>query len=116
SLLPHPLPGFLEEPGAGRRRFENLGGVDAADLIDRRVIGGGTLCVELPALVCDLRDERGEGGGLRRVAHHRVAVIALADGSGAARRIERAALREGAAARRGQQHHQGEAPRKSAWI
>jgi len=56
SLLPHPLPGFLEEPGAGRRRFENFRGVDAADLIDRRVIGGGTLCVELPALGVDLFD------------------------------------------------------------
>src|SRR4051795_9979367 len=92
SLLAHPLPGFLEEPGARGRRFENLDGIDAADLIDRNVIGGGALGIELAALGVDLRDQRAKAGGLRLVAHHGVAVEALADRAGAARRIERAAL------------------------
>src|SRR5260221_6480914 len=115
-LFAHPLPGFLEEPGAGRRRFEDFAGIDAADLIDRHAIGGGALGIELAALGIDLLDQRGDAGGLCRIAYHGIAVIALADSTGAARRIEGAALREGADAHHGKQQCQGETPRKSTWF
>src|SRR5260221_13787042 len=121
-LFLHPLTGFLEEPCAGRRRFDDLAGVDAADLVDRPAVGCGALRIELAALGVDLIDHGREARGLRRVANPGIAIIALADRAGAARRIERAVLGDGHADRRDQQgKRQGQdgkarRPRKSTWF
>src|SRR5258708_6979991 len=127
-LFLHPLTGFLEEPCAGRRRFDDLAGVDAADLIDRHAVGCGALRIDLAALGIDLIDHGSEARGLRRVANHGIAVIALADRAGAARRIERAVLGARLAADRreqqGKQQRQDDParqprksiPRKSTWF
>src|SRR5260221_12516794 len=94
-LFLHPLTGFLEEPCAGRRRFDDLAGVDAADLVDRHAVGCGALRIELAAFGIDLIDHGGEARGLRQVADHGIAIIAPADRAGAARRTEGPVLADG---------------------